>query len=113
MTHEELIKHHLSHKNYYIKNGVLYITHWLYLVGSQITSIPEKLSIGNTLYLQRTQIISLPDDLVLDGEIRSSNTLLMTEKMQIKLIQQDKFNFYTIKDPTEKAKVLQKLLWVI
>jgi len=54
-----------------IKEG-RYSGHWggsLYLRNTNITSLPENLSVGGDLYLSNTNITSLPENLSVGGEI--------------------------------------------
>ncbi len=46
----------------------------LYLSGTQITSLPENLTVGSTLYLSGTQITSLPENLTVGGTLYLSGT---------------------------------------
>ena len=47
---------------------------WLYLRGTQITSLPEGLTVGDSLYLRDTQITSLPEGLTVGGWLDLSGT---------------------------------------
>ncbi len=40
---------------------------WLYLRGTQISSLPDNLTVGDSLCLEGTQISSLPDNLTVGG----------------------------------------------
>jgi len=42
---------------------------WLDLSGTQITSLPDNLTVGGSLYLSGTQITSLPDNLTVGGSL--------------------------------------------
>ena len=46
----------------------------LYLSGTQITSLPENLTVGGNLYLRGTQITSLPENLTVGGWLDLSGT---------------------------------------
>jgi len=86
---------------------------WVDLQRTNITSLPEGLSVGYYLNLYETEIISLPDDLLVNDVIYSDNELLMCEHLQLIYISRNDQFFNIIKDPTEKAKTLQKLLYKI
>jgi len=47
---------------------------WLDLSNTQITSLPDNLTVGGDLYLRNTQITSLPDNLSVGGGLDLSNT---------------------------------------
>ena len=47
---------------------------YLYLSGTQITSLPDNLTVGGGLYLSGTQITSLPDNLTIGGHLDLSGT---------------------------------------
>jgi len=84
----------------------------LYIENTEINFLPKNLHIGDSLY-NNDKITRLPNDLVVKGVIHSNIKLEMIEQMQMKLIKQDKQNFKIIKDPTEKAIALHKLIWEI
>jgi len=133
VTHQEFIDNYLKNKQYHIKDGILYvdgsldlqrteirelpeglsIDGSLDLQGSKITELPEGLSIGGWLDLRDSKIRELPEGLSVGGEIYSDKKLSMTDRTQINLIQQNKSHFDIIKNPTEKAVALNKLLWRI
>lgn len=46
----------------------------LYLSGTQITSLPDNLTVGGGLYLRNTQITALPDNLTVGGSLDLSET---------------------------------------
>ena len=46
----------------------------LYLRGTQITALPEGLTVGGNLYLSGTQITALPEGLTVDGNLYLSGT---------------------------------------
>jgi len=133
MTHKTFIKKYLKHNKWYIENNTLYILCGLNFMGSNIKILPEKLSINryldlygtnitslpNNLYitgwldLRKTKIESLPETLSVSCNIHVDNEILMSEKTQLNLIQQNKSHFKIIKNPTSKTKTLHKLLWEI
>jgi len=47
---------------------------WLYLQGTQITALPEGLTVGGSLYLQDTQITALPEGLTVGGSLDLQGT---------------------------------------
>ena len=47
---------------------------WLDLSGTQITALPEGLTVGGSLYLRGTQITALPEGLTVGGWLDLSNT---------------------------------------
>jgi len=110
----------------------LHINGWLDLEGSDIVSLPERLHVDGWLDLDNTKIKYLPgqlfigDYLDLEGSmitalpegvtasrIYSFTKLSMTEKTQIRIIQQYKSHFKIIENPTKKAITMHKLLWEI
>jgi len=133
MTHEEFIESHLRNKEWHIKDGILYVDGTVYIEKEPIPSLPKRLSISNdlwlyelritslseelfidgSLFLQDTNITSLPEGFSIGGDIFSDKKLLMTEQIQINLIQQNKFHFNIIKNPTKKAITMYNLLWKI
>jgi len=83
---------------------------------SNITSLVGCLKYGSYMDLSRTKVRELPPELEIMGpiDIRSdihNSRLKMTEHQQIEMIKKDSWNIEVIKDPTEKAKTLHKLLW--
>jgi len=89
----------------------LTIGNGLWMDGEPIMELSNNLSVGDVLCLIKTKITSLPDTLSFTGAIYSDNKLEMSEKIQLNIISNRKHNFLYIKNPTEKAKTLQKLLW--
>jgi len=81
----------------------------LYINKSEINFLPKNLHVG-TLYMSNTKIQELPDDLY-SNEIITNKKLIANEKLQLRLIQNNEHFLKIFKDPTEKAKTLQKLLW--
>jgi hypothetical protein len=51
------------------KDGLFYHGGYLDLEGTQITSLPDNLSVGGSLDLRGTQITSLPDNLSVGGSL--------------------------------------------
>ena len=47
---------------------------WINLRGTQITALPDNLTVGSSLYLRGTQITALPDNLTVGGWIDLSGT---------------------------------------
>ena len=47
---------------------------WLYLSGTQITALPDNLTVGGSLDLRGTQITALPDNLTVGGSLYLSGT---------------------------------------
>ena len=56
------------------KDGKLYYSGSLYLEGTQITSLPDNLTVGGYLYLEGTQITSLPENLTVGGSLDLEGT---------------------------------------
>ena len=56
------------------KDGKLYYSGYLYLEGTQITSLPENLTVGGYLDLEGTHITSLPDNLTVGGYLDLEGT---------------------------------------
>ena len=56
------------------KDGKLHYGGSLYLQGTQITSLPDNLTVGGSLYLRGTQITSLPDNLTVGGSLDLQGT---------------------------------------
>ena len=52
-----------------VKDGKLYYGGWLDLSNTQITSLPDNLTVGGSLDLRNTQITSLPDNLTVGGRL--------------------------------------------
>ena len=46
----------------------------LYLEGTQITALPDNLTVGGSLYLEGTQITALPDNLTVGGDLDLEGT---------------------------------------
>ncbi|MEN6623632.1 MAG: hypothetical protein ABFD50_19060, partial [Smithella sp.] len=46
----------------------------LYLEGTQITALPENLTVGGSLYLRGTQITALPENLTVGGSLDLEGT---------------------------------------
>jgi len=90
---------------------VLTITGELDLFGTNIRTLPNKLRIGYKLYLLNSKITSLPKGLYVGDRIYSEDKLNMLEQTQLNIIAQNKTHIEIIKDPTESAKKLHKLLW--
>jgi len=130
MTHEEFIKNALTHHKWYIEDGVLYVngslscSQYQYLpdnisIGGQlnleyssIKTLPKGLIIKHHLWLYGSKITALPDDLILETTMYCGTySLIMCEELQIKLISYGEFSLGKIKNPTEKAKALYKLLY--
>ena len=57
-----------------VRDGKPYYGGWLDLSGTQITSLPENLTVGGDLYLDGTQITSLPENLTVGGWLDLSGT---------------------------------------
>ncbi len=49
--------------------GPINVTGSLYLSGTQITALPDNLTVGGSLYLSGTQITALPDNLTVGGSL--------------------------------------------
>ena len=57
----------------------------LYLRGTQISSLPDNLTVGGSLYLRNTQISSLPDNLTVGGSLNLRDTLIrFSERQKVK-----------------------------
>jgi len=131
MTHKQFTKLYLIEMPWHIKNGVLYVDDYLDLRltdiselpnnlsvsgsldldATDIKTLPDYLSVGHIMWLYACDITTLPENLYVSTGIFSDNKLSMTEKAQLNIISQNLSHFGVIKDPTEKAKTLQKLLW--
>jgi len=141
MTHQDFINEYLriSEDFFYIKNEILYIKSyldfpkmritdiselpdnlhiymWLDIKNTNITKLPKNLYIGTSLY-HNDKLTNIHDSIIFgDSEfqiIYNTGLLNMSEKLQMQLIKQDSKVFYNVKNPTEKSKILQKLLWEI
>jgi len=133
MTHQEFIDQYLQDKQWHITDGILYvygfidlfneditslpdnlvIKEYLFLYGTLLKMLPNNLTVSSDLWVRGTSITRLPDDLILKGEIYADCKLRMGKQLQLDIIKTSKDNFYFIKYPTKKAKMLQKLLWEI
>ena len=58
---------------------------WLDLSDTQITSLPEGLTVGGSLYLRNTQITSLPEGLTVGGSLDLRNTQISNPRHYKKL----------------------------
>ena len=59
---------------------------WLDLSGTQITSLPEGLTVGGSLYLSGTLITSLPEGLTVGGSLDLSGTLINDRDKELKKV---------------------------
>jgi len=82
------------------------------LHNTHITELPDDLVVGGALYIEHIKVESLPDNLM-PMEVITYNKIKMSEKTQMKIISNHKNQFHMIKNPTEKAITMQKLLWKI
>jgi len=85
-----------------------------------IEALPNGLVVDDLLILElafdstpSTKITTLPNDLIANNHIVVSTQMILSEEGQINLIRQSSNYFDIIKNPTEKAKKLHKLLWEI
>ena len=64
------------------------------LRGTQITSLPDNLTVGGSLYLSGTQITSLPDNLTVGGSLYLSGTPIADperERSKVKKLQHGEY----------------------
>ena len=54
----------------------------LYLSGTQITALPDNLTVGGSLYLSGTQITALPDNLTVGGWLDLSDTQIQNKNVK-------------------------------
>ena len=59
---------------------------WLYLGGTQITSLPDNLTVGGSLDLMGTNITSLPDNLTVGGSLDLSETQIKDKEKEKKRV---------------------------
>jgi len=136
MTHQEFINEYIVHEQWNIKDGVLYINtaldfveykkppiselpdnlhikKWLDIQETNIIKLPENLYVGGPLYCRRSNIKSLPDSIMLGCLVWcvGDGFLEVSEKTQMRLVSQRKDVIMCFSNPTEKAKILHKLLW--
>jgi hypothetical protein len=59
----------------------------LHLQDSQMTQLPEDLNVGGSLYLQGSQVTQLPDDLCVSGDIyiEKNQDILVPENLKHKI----------------------------
>ena len=58
----------------------------LYLSGTQITHLPDNLTVGGGLYLSGTQITHLPDNLTVGGSLDLSGTQITDKSAELKKV---------------------------
>jgi len=85
----------------------------LSLGNTKITELPEGLTVGTWLDLSNTEITELPVGLTVGDVVYSDNKLIASEELQLRLINQSEHNFDILKYPTDNAKRLHEMLWVI
>ena len=59
-------------------NGKFSFDGYLYLLGTQIQSLPDNLTVGGSLDLEGTQILSLPDNLTVGGSLYLGGTQILS-----------------------------------
>ena len=67
---------------------------WLDLSGTQITSLPDNLTVGGWLDLSGTQITSLPDNLTVGGSLYLSGTQITSKNKERKKVKRLKNGDY-------------------
>ena len=77
MTQEEIKLHfeNISGKKLELKESKLHYGGSLYLRNTQITALPDNLTVGGYLDLENTQITALPDNLTVGGSLYLQNTI--------------------------------------
>jgi len=91
----------------------LIIKSWLSIRSTEITELPEGLFVGGSLYIEDTKIDKIPKNIHVGGHILINKGKKLIIEDQEDYISKNKLAITHIKDPTEKAKTLHKLLWEI
>ena len=64
----------------------LTVSGWIDLRGTQITSLPDNLTVGGWLYLRGTQITSLPDNLTVGGSLDLRGTQITNKAKEMRKV---------------------------
>ncbi len=82
------------------------------LNGTNITALPEGLSIGGSLNLRNTNVKVLPAGLSVGGYLPAdAGQLMASERVQLELIEKAEYMLQVFKVPTERAQLLHQMLW--